>query len=66
VALVSGLRHYSFTDGPVLAETALRLAGKIGSRPGADVHRVVAALTRGFHTICACEKSCCANEEFSR
>ena len=48
VALVSGLRHYSFTDGPVLAETALRLAGKIGSRPGADVHRVVAALTRGF------------------
>jgi alpha-beta hydrolase superfamily lysophospholipase len=50
VALLSGLRHYSFTDGAVLAEAALRFAGKIGSRPGADVHRIVSRLTLGFLT----------------
>jgi len=47
-ALLSGLRHYSFTDGAVLAEAALRFVGYIGSRPGADVHRLVSRLTLGF------------------
>ena len=50
VALLSGLRHYSFTDGAVLAEAALRFAGKIGSRPGRDVHRIVSRLALGFLT----------------